>query len=54
MNGIEKTGTLFLFKHSRRLEVLLFGLLMVMGIGVRLLDLTDLPFDLQPPVSFTR
>jgi len=23
MNGIEKTGTLFLFKHSRRLEVLL-------------------------------
>jgi len=27
---------------------------MVMGIGVRLLDLTDLPFDLQPPVSFTR
>ncbi len=40
-----KNERLFLLKSSRSLEVLLILLLMVLGFGVRLLDLTDLPFD---------
>jgi len=36
---------IFLLKASRKLEVGLFLLLMLLGFGVRLLDLTDLPFD---------
>ena len=40
-----KSERLFLLKTSRSLEVILILLLMLLGFGVRLLDLTDLPFD---------
>ncbi len=41
----EPNDRIFLIKASRKLELGLFLLLMLLGIGVRLLDLTDLPFD---------
>jgi hypothetical protein len=37
--------SIFFLKYSRKLEAALFSLLILLGIGVRLLDLTDLPFD---------
>jgi hypothetical protein len=41
----ETDDTIFFLRYSRKLEVGLFALLMLLGVGVRLLDLTDLPFD---------
>lgn len=42
---IEKDERLFLVPNRKWLRITLLALLMLLGLGVRLLDLTDLPFD---------